>query len=106
MNTINKLNLLTKIWAVNKPKGINVNEMLNQNYRCYLYQRNKLVGTCDNYVTAQRWLAWDTKKTIVTIINPDTPKWFSVNGYTACIKNYDTLLLVKRLYGAKVRRMA
>lgn len=107
MGVTDKLNLLHKLYTRKKPDNTDITDIINTKpYRCYLYVKNRLVGVCDNYATAQRWIQHDTTKTVVTVVNPDTPKLIRIGLYTAFVKDYDSLMLLKRLYGAKVRRMA
>lgn len=107
MDITSKLNLLNKLYKPKKADNIDITDIINTKpYRCYLYVKNRLVGTCDDYATARRWQSWDTTKTVVTVINPNTPKLVRIGLYTAFVKDYDSLMLLKRLYGTKVRRIA
>lgn len=107
MGVTAKIDLLYKLYKPKKADNIDITDIIgNKKYRCYLYVKNCLVGTCDNYATAQRWIQHDTTKTVVTVVNPDTPKLIRIGLYTAFVKDYNTVLRLKGLYGAKVRRVA
>lgn len=102
-----KLDLLSKLYNPKKADNTDIADIIgDKRYRCYLYVKSRLVGTCNDYETAKRWQSWDTTKTLITIVNPDTPKLIRIGLYTAFVKDYDSLMLLKRLYGAKVRHMA
>ena len=102
-----KLDLLSKLYNPKKADNTDIADIIgDKRYRCYLYVKSLLVGTCNDYETGKRWQSWDTTKTLITIVNPDTPKLIRIGLYTAFVKDYDSLMLLKRLYGAKVRHMA
>lgn len=104
MKVIDKLNLLGKIWNVPKDNTDYVSITLNTKYKCYLWHKGKLLGTCSNYENAQRWLNSTSKGALViTIANANTPKKVSIFGKTAVVRNADTAMQLREIFGDYVR---